>query len=165
MRENLSVPGRLAVRTPMQWNRGKNGGFSDAARKDLVRPMDVDASQETNVAIQRADRDSLMNWMAALICTRKECPEVGWGERSVIAAHAPSVFAMRYEYDGGIVVILHNLSSKAVDCELSIRSSDVVRLLDMFGDQDYDPIDPEDPKVHLEGYGYRWLRSGDVGHV
>src|SRR5690606_30789881 len=39
MGENLAVEGRLAVRTPMQWTSEKNGGFSSAATKDLVRPM------------------------------------------------------------------------------------------------------------------------------
>ena len=30
MAENLDIPGRLAVRTPMQWTGGDNGGFSKA---------------------------------------------------------------------------------------------------------------------------------------
>ena len=31
MGENLEAPGRMAVRTPMQWGPGRNGDFSTAA--------------------------------------------------------------------------------------------------------------------------------------
>ncbi len=40
MGEDLAAEGRLAVRTPMQWADGKNGGFSSAEEADLVaRPV------------------------------------------------------------------------------------------------------------------------------
>ena len=39
MAENLDVPGRFAVRTPMQWTGGDNGGFSNAAKRRLPRPL------------------------------------------------------------------------------------------------------------------------------
>ncbi len=38
MGENLSLPERYPVRTPMQWSDTKNGGFSDSDG-DLVQPM------------------------------------------------------------------------------------------------------------------------------
>ena len=55
MGENLDVEGRLAVRTPMQWTSGRNGGFSDAAPSRLPRPV-VDGAfgpEHVNVADQR----------------------------------------------------------------------------------------------------------------
>ena len=39
MAENLDIPGRLAVRTPMQWTGGANGGFSKAPKRRLTRPL------------------------------------------------------------------------------------------------------------------------------
>ena len=36
MGENIEIPGRQSVRTPMQWTDGKNGGFSHAAPGRLV---------------------------------------------------------------------------------------------------------------------------------
>jgi glycosidase len=39
MGENLDIPGRLAVRTPMQWNDEENGGFSKARRSRLRHPV------------------------------------------------------------------------------------------------------------------------------
>src|SRR5690606_5202022 len=110
-----------------------------------------------------ADRNSLLNWLATLIRTRKECPEIGWGVRTPVTADAPGVFALRYDYDGGFVLILHNLSPERVECTLTIPQRDVTRLLDMFSDSVYEPLKSSNPTVHLEGYGYRWLRTGDVG--
>ena len=40
MGEDLSLPERNAIRTPMQWSDAPNGGFSTARRKrDLRRPV------------------------------------------------------------------------------------------------------------------------------
>ena len=39
MGENLAAEGRLAVRTPMQWTSGRNGGFSPAAPRKLPGPV------------------------------------------------------------------------------------------------------------------------------
>ena len=39
MGEDLDAEGRLAVRTPMQWTAGRNGGFSRAAPSKLTRPV------------------------------------------------------------------------------------------------------------------------------
>ena len=38
MGENLDLPERFAVRTPMQWSDGPNAGFSDAPEGEIVRP-------------------------------------------------------------------------------------------------------------------------------
>jgi maltose alpha-D-glucosyltransferase / alpha-amylase len=167
MSENLAVEGRLAVRTPMQWTPGKHGGFSRSQTGDLVRPMVTRGKfsyKQRNVATQRADRTSLLNWQAALIRTRKECPEIGWGERKIVTADVPGVVALRYDFNGGFVLVVHNLSPDPVDCQLTMPAEDTGRLLEMFSDTDYEPLSSANPSVHLEGYGYRWLRTGDVGH-
>ncbi|MBA3294942.1 MAG: trehalose synthase, partial [Geodermatophilaceae bacterium] len=39
MGENLAAEGRYAVRTPMQWTDGRNGGFSTAVRSRLPGPV------------------------------------------------------------------------------------------------------------------------------
>ena len=39
MGDDLSLPERYALRTPMQWSGGAGGGFSDAKLRALVRPL------------------------------------------------------------------------------------------------------------------------------
>ena len=66
MGENLEVEDRLAVRTPMQWTDGPTAGFSTAPADGLVPPAAADgrssAPAVVNVADQRTDPDSLLNW-------------------------------------------------------------------------------------------------------
>ena len=81
MGENLEIPGRLSVRTPMQWTDERNGGFSPAAPSKLPRPLpDGDfGPMGVNVADQRRDPNSTLNWFERLIRRRRETPEFGWG--------------------------------------------------------------------------------------
>src|ERR687898_2114252 len=39
MSENLAIPGRQSVRSPMQWANEGNGGFSSAVPERLSRPV------------------------------------------------------------------------------------------------------------------------------
>src|SRR5690606_21722667 len=77
MGENLAAPGRLAVRTPMQWSDGRNGGFSSAQPARLAGPVTEGgfAPEFVNVSDQRRDPDSLLNFIQLLIRRYRECPE------------------------------------------------------------------------------------------
>jgi maltose alpha-D-glucosyltransferase/alpha-amylase len=77
MGDNLRLPERECARTPMQWTRGRHGGFSRA--KKIVRPVIGDAVYgyaKVNVADQRRDPHSLLNWTERMIRMRRECPEI-----------------------------------------------------------------------------------------
>ena len=63
MGEDLSLPGREAIRTPMQWDDGPNAGFSKARPGDLVRPVITRGpfgSRRVNVRAQQRDPNSLL---------------------------------------------------------------------------------------------------------
>ena len=51
MGEDLALPERMAVRTPMQWTPYDNGGFSEAPPRRFVRPM---ISEGTKTAVPAA---------------------------------------------------------------------------------------------------------------
>ena len=59
---------RTGARTPMQWCRGKNAGFSDGKAEDLYLPVQEDG---VNVADQLADENSLLNTTKKLIHLRR----------------------------------------------------------------------------------------------
>jgi trehalose synthase len=65
MGEDLDAEGRLAVRTPMQWTSGRNGGFSTAAPGRLPGPVVSGgfAPEFVNVQDQRHDPESLLSFM------------------------------------------------------------------------------------------------------
>lgn len=162
MGDDLSLPGRMSVRTPMQWSDGPNGGFSAAPAERLVRPVVSEGEfgfARVNVEAQRSDPGSLLNFMVRLIRTRKECPELGEGEVSLLDSGDPCVFAHSVRWKGERVVAIHNLSALPRTARLQLGEEEPSRLVDLLGDRPYEPIRGPAPEVRLEGYGYRWLRS------
>ncbi len=66
---------RTGARTPMQWNSGKNKGFSETDG-DLYLPIDG-RDCAPNVADQEKDPESMLNFVRGLIALRKKYPELG----------------------------------------------------------------------------------------
>ena len=60
---------RTGSRTPMQWNEGKNLGFSDADADKLYLPVDPSKDAPT-VSSQEKDPDSLLNTVKKLLSLR-----------------------------------------------------------------------------------------------
>ena len=110
--DDLRLPERECARTPMQWTTDRHGGFSRARR--VVRPVINDkvyGYSRVNVADQRRDPQSLLNWTERMIRARKECPEISWGNFVVLRTNVPEVLAMRYDWRNTSLVTLHNFSS------------------------------------------------------
>ncbi|GLZ28931.1 alpha-amylase [Lentzea sp. NBRC 105346] len=98
MEEDLSQEGRLAVRTPMEWDR---------------------------VHEQRRDPESLLSWLRTLIERYRECPEFAWGTYEVLDVGEPAVLAHRCSIDGDSVVAVHNLGDRDVTVPLDGTFTDV----------------------------------------
>jgi maltose alpha-D-glucosyltransferase / alpha-amylase len=160
MGENLSLPGRIAVRGPMQWSPGHAGGFSTAA--DLYRPAHEDGPygyRAVNVLDQRHRPDSPYSWVAHAIRVRRECPEMGWGEWRTLDVGDSRVLAIEYKWRSGHLVTLHNLSAEPAPVRLPA---------DVHGDGDGEEVrqvlsdDPAasftGPDITVGGHGFRWLR-------
>lgn len=161
MGENLAVEGRMAVRTPMQWNGGRNGGFSTAAPSRLPRPQPTDgyAPQHVNVTDQRHDPDSLLSFVTLLIRRYRQSPELGWSDFHVLDQPHRSVLAHLARWDDGALVALHNFSSDGVRVPLALEGCDEThRLVDLLGDESLGLDRQGRATATLEGYGYRWLR-------
>ncbi len=161
MGEDLSAEGRSAVRTPMQWTAGPNGGFSTAAPEDLPGPV-VDggfAPEHVNVQAQRADPDSLLNFMRLLIARYRSCPELGWGELEVLEQPHAAVFAHRSSWEDGSLVALHNLGDEAVTVPLTLPGlPEGATLQDLLQDGETEIATDGACELSLDGFGYRWLR-------
>jgi maltose alpha-D-glucosyltransferase/alpha-amylase len=158
MGDDLSLEGRYAVRTPMQWSDADNAGFSTAPAKQLVHPVIADY-RELNVTTQRRDPDALLGWFERMIHTLRECPEVGAGRCEVVDAAAPRhVLIHRFRAPQGSVLFLHNLADE--DAVVDVGPVDGVgrAVAEVFSDGPYDPPDAELRKLALAGHGYRWLR-------
>lgn len=165
MGEQMALEGRMAVRSPMQWTSGPNGGFSNAKPKDVVRPPLEEGPygfKAVNVQDQRADAGSLLNWMATLIRVRKECGPIGSGKASPMQVDSDAVLALRHEEGGVVVVTLTNLSDQSQEFTLEMSRDEAATATDLFEDRLYDPIRKANPTLTLEPYGYRWIRLGGI---
>ncbi len=159
MGENLAAEGRLAVRTPMQWTGGKNGGFSVAARSRLPGPVVEGgfAPEHINVDAQRRDPDSLLHFMMLLIRRYRDCPELGWGEFAVLEQPHEAVLAHSCTWGDGCLIAVHNLGPEPRTVPLAGLDAPA-SLVDLLCDGTTLVRPDGSAEVVLEGYGFRWLR-------
>jgi len=161
MGEDLKLPGRQAIRTPMQWDAGPSAGFSSAPAANLVRPLPSRGNfspKRVNVQAQRPDRQSLLRWFEELIRVLRECPEIGVGEPSVVDVALPrSVLAHRFDAPEGAILLLHNLAGTPVSVDLSGVDTGT-RTYEIFADGPYEPLAKKLANLELHGWGYRWIR-------
>jgi maltose alpha-D-glucosyltransferase/alpha-amylase len=157
--DNQRVEGRGAVRVAMQWTGGPNAGFTTG---EPAVPLVTDSRfgpDRVNVASQRRDPRSLLNWMERAIRTRKELPELGWGTWKVLDTDQPGVLAHRCDWHGQAVLVLHNLGPKPVQVLLELGDEVEAgrQLAELLADQRYEPAETGQ-SLALDGLGYRWLR-------
>ena len=161
MGDNLKLPERNCARTPMQWSTEPNAGFTKS--NNPVMPV-ISAGpygfEHVNVAAQRRDPNSLMNWMERIIRMRKETPEIGWGDFSFISAQATDILIMRYEWRDNSVICVHNLSPLPREVSFSVGTGQeqACSLINLLSDDHSQPIDGNKHRILVEPYGYRWYR-------
>jgi trehalose synthase len=163
MAENLDIPGRLAVRTPMQWTGGNNGGFSKAPKRRLTRPLPdgLYSPERVNAADQRHDHHSLWWFIRDLIYTYRQQPEIGWSTVEICKQPNPAVLAhVCREESGWAMVALHNFGADSgivpIQLEDVPEGCILVDLLDGLSEHKIDAKGRTE--LGLEAYGYRWLR-------
>ena len=103
MGDNVYLGDRDGVRTPMQWNADRNGGFSQADFAQLYLPPLMDpvyGFQACNVSAQRRNESSMLHWLRRFIAVRKRWPVFGEGAFEALDAANPSVFAFVRTLDG-----------------------------------------------------------------
>ncbi|HEU4421100.1 MAG TPA: alpha-amylase family protein [Pilimelia sp.] len=161
MGEDLSLPGRHAIRTPMQWSPLPNAGFSTADTDKLIRPVISEgdyAHNKVNVTAQRHDPNSLLSWFERMIRTVREAPEIGSGDcRHVDVPSPPGVLAHRADGPQGSMLFLHNLGPDDVKVDMSSQYADADHPNEVFADREYADVGRLDA-LELAGYGCRWIR-------
>ncbi len=162
MGEDLSLDGREAIRTPMQWDDGPNGGFSTAAPDALSRPVPARGpfgAGRVNVRSQQRDPDSMLRWFENLVHTLRTAPEIGSGTCSVVQTSLPrSVLAHRFDAPAGSILLLHNLADTPVTLDIGRLDGMEEGPYDLLVDHAYDAPAPDLTGLALNGWGYRWIR-------
>jgi maltose alpha-D-glucosyltransferase/alpha-amylase len=161
MGDDLNLEERWSVRTPMQWTHEKNGGFSRAEPDQLVLPVISDGPfsyKKVNVADQRIDPSSFLNWFSTAIRARRQCPECGWARFEGLNTDKESVLAHSAGWDRGRIVALHNLSADGCRVHVDLDDLEQHRFIEVFSDHRYDDPRKHQTEFELAPYGYRWFR-------
>jgi len=163
MGDDLSLPERQAVRTPMQWTADRHGGFSTADKTILpvVREGPF-GYRRVNVAEQRRDPGSLLNCTERLIRMRKECPEFGWGDYQLVRTGSPHVLAVLATWRRNAVVAVHNFAAEAQEVTLAIPGAERTPLTNLLTPEHSSPDGRGHHAVALEPYEYHWFRVGPL---
>jgi maltose alpha-D-glucosyltransferase/alpha-amylase len=159
MGDDLSLPQRDSIRTPMQWSAAPQAGFTGSDKP--VRPV-IDKGEfsyeQVNVTAQRADPDSLLGWFERMLRTLRECPEFGIGTCTVLDPKTDAVLALRLDCPTGSMVAVTNLRDEPCTIDLSPQDGITTAPLDVFANRRYEPVPADLSRVDLDGWGYRWIR-------
>ncbi|MGH9541365.1 MAG: maltose alpha-D-glucosyltransferase [Terriglobales bacterium] len=161
MGDNIYLSDRNGVRTPMQWNVDRNGGFSKAPPEKLYSPLiqnPIYSYQAVNVERQFQSPNALLNWMHELIKLRHKNPVFGRGTIEFLAPSNDRVLAFLRADEERTVLVVANLAhtSQAVQLDLARFSGCVP--LEMFGDAPFPPITTAPYQLALGPHGYYWFR-------
>lgn len=160
MGDDLSLKERNSVRTPMQWSDEPNAGFSTAPADRLTRPVVSEGRfdyRKVNVVAQHDLDGSLMSTIQRLVRTRRACPEIGWGACRILETGETGVIALRYDWRGETVMLLHNLADRDVD--VRVPSDAVGQWRPLFCNRNDRNMHDASAPIALDAYGFRWFRA------
>ena len=168
MGDDLSLPERTCCRTPMQWSTEPNGGFSKSDKPVVpVISGGPYGFEHVNVAAQRRDNNSMLNWTERIIRMRKEVPEIGWGDFEIVKTGDNAVLGLRYDWRNNSTLFLHNFAHEPREIEFSTgRRAEAGGMLINLLSSDHSCAEKNGKhRVCLEGYGYRWFRIGGLDYL
>jgi maltose alpha-D-glucosyltransferase / alpha-amylase len=168
MGDNLDLPERDCARTPMQWSTEPQGGFTKSDKPcSPVIDKGPYGYEHINVAKQRRDPNSMLNWTERIIRMRKEVPEIGWGDFRVIATRDPAILAIRYDWRNNSVLFVHNLDEMPREASFSVglAGDEGKHLINLLSEDHSEANDRGKHTLMLEAYGYRWYRVGGLDYL
>jgi glycosidase len=143
--------GRTGARTPMQWDTNPNAGFSSAPKDRLYLPVE-DSPDRPNVAVQRADDDSLLNHIHQLIALRQAHPALCASSafKPVYAETGKLPFV--YLRQSGDEKLLVALNPAKQPCEVTLDGSVSAKLPErLYGEADTFQRQGAQWRLHLPG--------------
>lgn len=163
MGDDLNLPERLSVRTPMQWTQGGNAGFSSTTG-ELAAPL-IDqgpfAYSIINVAAQLQAKESLYARVNALLRVRADLPEIASQPMRLVRVDHPAVFAIAYGEQVNVLMVA-NLGGTRAKVTLAHQG-----LKPIMADAEYaeyaEYAESRHASQELNPYGYRWFKRVQGG--
>jgi maltose alpha-D-glucosyltransferase/alpha-amylase len=168
MGDDLRLRERACARTAMQWSDEPHAGFTKNEKPHTpVIDQGPYAYQHVNAAVQRRDPESMLNWTERIIRMRKEVPEIGWGDFTVLKVRDPAVLALRYDWRNNSVLFLHNLHEqpREILVDPGVNREQGKLLVNLLAENHSRANKSGKHRIMLEGYGYRWYRIGGLDYL
>jgi len=143
MGDNVYLNDRDGVRTPMQWGPTLNAGFSTATPQSLYLPVITDPEfhyDTINVQVQEKRARSMLQWMRRMIRVRKQYKCFGRGTMRFIEPEDTAVLAYLREYGDEVVLVVCNLSSRALSVCLDLPQYEGYRTREILGGSDFPKV-------------------------
>ena len=151
MGDNLDLPDRNGVRTPMQWDASLNGGFTTG--KPFTELVKGERSyQHINVASQIVDKDSLFHSISRMVNIRKQHHAFGRGSMEWVETDNPAFAVYTRKYQGETLLIINNLSDSAQ--ALLLPAEYHANCVDLISNA----AENIDATLTLQPYAHLWLK-------
>lgn len=161
MGDNIHLGDRNGVRTPMQWNRDRNAGFSSVDPLKLYAPVIVDpvyGYQAVNVEAQASTQSSLLNWTKRMIKVRKTYRAFGRGSLEFLTHGNKKILAYIREYQDEILLIVNNLSRYVQPVELDLSRFEGYQPVELWGNTPFPAIGALPYFLTLGPHSFYWFR-------
>ncbi len=161
MGDNIYLPDRFGVRTPMQWDDNRNAGFSAAKPSQLYMPVIDDPGlyhyQAVNVQASRENQASFYWWLVNLLDHRERFKAFGRGDICFLHPDNIRIFAYVRRYEDETVLVVANLSRAPQPVELDLKQWSGRTPVEITGNTPFPQITDDLYQLSLGPYGFYWF--------
>ena len=167
MGDNVYLGDRDSVRTPMQWNADRNGGFSTGDPQRMSLPLITDAQHHyvaVNVEAQRRNPSSLWWWMRRMIALRQQHPVFARGSMQMIESDNPKVLTFLRSLDGDSadapddVLVVANLSRHPQQVNVPLAGFEGTVPIELNSRNALAPVESTPYRLMIGPYDVYWLQ-------
>ncbi len=161
MGDNVYLPDRDGVRTPMQWSADRNAGFSRANPQRLYLPIITDPEyhyEALNVEAQEASPNSQLWWTKRLIAVAKKNKVLGTGGIEFLHPENNKILSYLRSSGDKRVLVVANLSRYPQFVELDLAALEGLVPVEMFGNVRFPAIGRAPYLLTMSPYAFFWFR-------
>ncbi|MDT8305011.1 MAG: alpha-glucosidase C-terminal domain-containing protein, partial [Anaerolineae bacterium] len=161
MGDNIWLPDRYGVRTPMQWDDSPNAGFSTAEKTYLpVIDQGPYSYHQVNVAAAERDPESYLWASRFLLQARKQSAALRQGKMAWAEVEQKSILAYWRILGEERVLCLFNLGEERQSLSLDLRELAGRALVDLLAETPQLVVNEWPLVVNLAPYSAHWLQIG-----
>jgi maltose alpha-D-glucosyltransferase/alpha-amylase len=167
MGDDIRLPDRDGVRTPMQWSDDVHAGFSGSRATCLVTPLIDDPAfgyRVVNVAAQSRDPESLLARVRRLLETRRPHPAFGRGSIEFLRTGNAAVLAFIRRFEDDVILVVANLSASSASIALEMpRALIGARFVEIVDEVAFPSPGVEPYPFSVGPHAFYWLQCVPVG--